>query len=179
MPKNQRQGKAEIWSDEQFEQLLTTLSPHSRSVVAICYYCCCRVSEARQLRAEDLVNGCIVFRRATTKTKTSREVDIHPRLAELLATADLPTQGYLFPGRDRDKPITRQAIDLALRKACDYLGYQGFSTHSGRRSAATRMGNQGIPLHVIQAVGGWVSLDALQRYLGVTKEQKKEAIAKL
>jgi hypothetical protein len=57
------------------------------------------VHEARQLRAEDPVNGCVVFRRATTKTKASLDADIHPRLAELLATADLPAQGYLFSGR--------------------------------------------------------------------------------
>jgi len=124
------------------------------------------------------VGDRIVFRKRTTKTKQTREVAIHPRLAEILAAA-LPARGYLFPGRDGKKPMTRQAADQALRNVCDYLGLQGFSTHFNRRTAATRLNNQGVPLRVIQKIGGWASLAALQRYLEVSDEQMDEAIGKL
>jgi len=36
-----------------------------------------------------------------------------------------------------------------------------------------------VPLRVIQKIGGWASLAALQRYLEVSDEQMDEAIAKL
>jgi integrase/recombinase XerD len=150
----------------------------ARAVFSICYFTCCRVSEALQLQREDLVGDRIVFRKRTTKTKQTREVAIHPRLAEILAAA-LPARGYLFPGRDGKKPMTRQAADQALRNVCDYLGLQGFSTHFNRRTAATRLNNQGVPLRVIQKIGGWASLAALQRYLEVSDEQMDEAIGKL
>ena len=179
MPKNNRNGQAEIWNDHQFEAVMLELSPKMRAVFSICYFTCCRVSEALQLEASDMVGDRIVFRKRTTKTKQTREVAIHPRLAEILATAALPSRGYLFPGRDGQKRMTRQAADQALRIACDYLGLQGFSTHSNRRTAATRLNNQGVPLRVIQKIGGWTNLAALQRYLEVSDEQMDEAIAKL
>jgi integrase/recombinase XerD len=179
MPKNNRNGQAEIWNDQQFEAVMTELSPKMRAVFAICYFTCCRVSEALHLEGSDIVGDRIVFRRRTTKTKQTREVAIHPRLAEILAAAALPSRGYLFPGRDGQKRMTRQAADRALREVCDYLGLQGFSTHSNRRTAATRLNNQGVPLRVIQKIGGWTSLAALQRYLEVSDEQMDEAIGKL
>ncbi|MBE9157051.1 tyrosine-type recombinase/integrase [Nodosilinea sp. LEGE 06152] len=89
-----------------------------RSLFSICYYTGCRVSEARQLRAEDVVGETLVLRKATTKTKRTRAVPIHPKLKAVLAAAELPGQGYLFPGRSGQGPITRQACDLALRKDC-------------------------------------------------------------
>jgi integrase/recombinase XerD len=91
----------------------------------------------------------------------------------------LPSSGYLFPGRGKQGHLTRQAADHALRQVCDRLGLPGFSTHSNRRTAATRLNNAGVPLRVIQQIGGWSSLAALQRYLEVTPEQMDEAIGRL
>lgn len=179
MPKNNRNGQADIWSEEQFEEVLNELSPKLGCLLSICYYTSCRIGEALQLTAEDVVGDRLVFRRATTKTRKTREVKIHPRLAAVMAQADLPQSGYLFPGRGKKGHLTRQAVDHALREACDYLGFKGFSTHSSRRTAATRLNNAGVPLRVIQQIGGWSSLAALQRYLEVTPDQVEEAIAKL
>jgi integrase/recombinase XerD len=179
MPKNNRQDQSEIWTDAQFEAVMNELSPQMRSLFSICYYTCCRISEARQLQASDIVGDRLVFKKQTTKTQKTRSVAINSKLAQTLAQSDLPKSGYLFPGRDGTKPITRQAADLALRKACDYLGLKGFSTHSNRRTAATRLNNQGVPLRTIQKIGGWASLAVLQRYLEVSDEQMDEAIGKL
>lgn len=179
MPKNSRNGQAEIWSEEQFEQVMRELSPKMRCLFSICYYTSCRVSEALQLKAEDIVGERLVLRRATTKTKRTREVNIHPKLAEVMVKADLPSSGYLFPGRGKRGHLTRQAADHALRSVCEGLGLKGFSTHSNRRTAATRLNNAGVPLRVIQQIGGWSSLAALQRYLEVTPDQVEEAISKL
>ncbi|MBD2108180.1 tyrosine-type recombinase/integrase [Nodosilinea sp. FACHB-13] len=111
-----------------------------RSLFSIYYYTGCRVSEARQLRAEEVVGNTLVLRKATTKTQRTRAVPIHPKLKAVLATADLPDGDYLFPGRSGEQPITQQACDLALRKACDRLGLRGYSTHSNRRTWATQLG---------------------------------------
>lgn len=179
MPKNYRNGQAEIWSEDQFEQVMNELSPKMRCLFSICYYTSCRISEALQLKAEDVVGDRLVFSRSTTKTKRTREVKIHPKLAAMLAQAELPSSGYLFPGRGKKGYLTRQAADHALRSVCDSLALKGFSTHSSRRTAATRLNNAGVPLRVIQQIGGWSSLAALQRYLEVTPEQVEEAIGKL
>ena len=108
MPKNSRNGQAEIW-DEQLDEVMADLSPKMRAIFSICRYAGCRISEARQLKAADLVGDCIVFRKATTKGKATRQVNIHSALKEVLAEVGLPTTGYLFPGRSGERPITRQA----------------------------------------------------------------------
>lgn len=180
MPKNARHGQAHIWTDEQWQQVSAELLPHMRALFSICYYTGCRVSEARKLRASDLTEGAIVFRKSTTKTQKTRTVPIHSKLAEVLEQVDLPEQGLLFPSpRNAERPISRQAADKALRKACDFLGFKGFSTHSNRRSMATTLHNKGIPLRVIQEIGGWTDLKALQRYLEVSPEQVERAISQL
>jgi integrase/recombinase XerD len=179
MPKHDRHDQAEIWSEDQFEQVMGELSATMRALFSICYYTGCRVSEARQLKAEDLVGNTLVFRKATTKTKRTRSVPIHLRLRATLDAAQLPRSGYLFPGRSGQQPITRQACDLALRKACDRLGLRGYSTHSNRRTWATRLDKAGVRLKTIQDLGGWSSMAALQRYLEVSEEEKVSAIGRL
>ena len=178
MPKNNRNGQAEIWSDEILDKVMAELSPSMKVLFSVCRFTGCRVSEVRQLQADDLVNDCIVFRKTTTKGQQTRQVPMHSELQGVLAESELPTTGYLFPGRG-DAPISRQACDKALRAACDRLGFDGFSTHSFRRTALTRMSNAGVPLRVIQEISGHRSLQELQRYLEVTDAQVEGAIATL
>lgn len=178
MPKRDRNDQADIWTPEQFEAVMAELRPNMRAIFAICYYCGCRVSEARQLTAEDIMGSSILFRKTNTKTKRTRQVPMSDKLKAILEEAELPTSGYLFPGRS-GSPITRQACDKALRQVCDLLGLQGFSTHSNRRTFATRLDRQGVRLKVIQSLGGWESMQALQRYLDVSEEEKVSAISQL
>ncbi|WP_348918542.1 tyrosine-type recombinase/integrase [Adonisia turfae] len=99
-------------------------------------------------------------------------------MALMLEKSGLPVTGYLFPGKRRGC-ITRQAADYALRKACDRLGFEGYSTHSFRRTALTRLSNAGIPLRVIQEISGHKSLTELQKYLAVSPEQVEDAISNI
>ncbi|MEM9487335.1 MAG: site-specific integrase [Cyanobacteria bacterium P01_F01_bin.116] len=178
MPKRDRNGKAEIWTDERLDQLWLELAPRFRALFSICLYTGCRVSEARQLQAEDIIENYIVFRKQTTKAKATRQVKLHPKLRTVLAEIELPSEGYLFPGKFRGC-ITRQTADYALRQACDLLGFRGYSTHSFRRTALTRLSNAGTPLRVIQKISGHASLTELQKYLDVTDDQMEDAIANI
>lgn len=75
--------------------------------------------------------------------------------------------------------MSRQAADKALRQVCDRLELKGVSTHSFRRTAATRLHKNNVPLRVIQKIGGWSSLQALQLYLEVSQEQVEDVISLL
>ncbi len=66
---------------------------------------------------------------ASVLTPEQLEVKISAKLAELIIESRLPKTGYLFPGR-KGGYRTRQSADLALRKACDYIGLKGVSSHS-------------------------------------------------
>jgi integrase/recombinase XerD len=168
--KHQRNGQAETLREDQLETLLKELSPKMRCVFAICYYTSCRVSEALKLEVGDLIGDRIVFRARTTKTKRTREVKVPLRLRAVLGEMKLPTTGYLFPGK-RNGHLTRQAADLALRKACDYCGIKGVSTHSFRRTGITKLHDAGVPLRRIQARTGHVSLGNLALYVDVRQDE--------
>ena len=67
--------------------------------------------------------------------------------------------------------------DKILRDTCKRVKLEGVSTHSFRRTALTMMSSAGIPLRVIQEISGHNDLGTLQRYLEVSPEQKRKAVA--
>ena len=98
-------------------------------------------------------------------------------LAALLAEYQ-PRPGALFPRmRGRSVTLTRFTADKILKAACLSVGLVGVSTHSFRRTALTMMSSAGIPLRVIQEISGHNDLGTLQRYLEVSPEQKRKAVA--
>jgi len=176
--KNNRNGQAEVLTDEQLEELMKVMQPNHQLLFSICYYTSCRVSEALKLERSDIIGDRIVFRARTTKTKTTRDVKIPSKLQAILSRFNLPPTGYLFPGRTNGKHLTRQAADLALRKACDYLSIRGVSSHSFRRSGLTKLYKQGVPLKTLQERTGHIDLGNLAKYLAIGRDEV-DAVAEL
>ncbi|CAK6687313.1 site-specific integrase [Synechococcus sp. CBW1107] len=182
-----RNGKAAALTEEQLDQLLEAApSPRYAALWSIQRWTAARISEALALTWADL-NGVVCFRRANTKTKTTRQVPTSPRLAEALAAyriawtkehGHLPEPGEcLFSAMgSTTQPMTRQAADKALRATCAALGLQGVSTHSFRRSLAQSAVRRGVPLHVVQRVTGHKSLGSLGEYLDASEAEVLEAI---
>jgi integrase/recombinase XerD len=173
-------GQGKILTPEELRRLFTEgfTKERDRALFGICLFTGCRVSEALALQTTDIKGGTLTFRKSTTKGKLkTRVVDIQPGLAQLLA--EYPTSpGALFPGmRGRSLTLTRFMADKILKAACDRIGLVGISTHSFRRTALTMMSSAGIPLRVIQEISGHNDLGTLQRYLEVSPEQKKRAVA--
>lgn len=144
------------------------------------------MSEALALRWGD-INGCVSFRRSTTKTKATRQVPAAAALLKEIAAyrkAWHAEHGHppakdenLFPAAgSTTQPQTRQAADKALRATCAALGLEGVSTHSFRRSLAQSAVRRGVPLHVVQAVTGHKSLGSLGEYLSATEAEVLGAI---
>jgi integrase/recombinase XerD len=91
-----------------------------------------------------------------------------------------PLKGeYLFPGRNGRPHLHPDSASHILRKACQRIELEGVSTHSFRRTALTRLSNEGIPLRVIQQISGHRTLDELYKYLEVEEEQVRGAMSAL
>ena len=186
-----RYGRAEILTNDQISLLFTEglIKPRDRALFAICLYAATRINEACTLLTGDVigfkgVRDKLVIRSVNTKGKRdTREIDIHRRLREYLEAycADNfnPKSPYLFPGRHGRGHIHKGSADLILREVCYRLEFEGVSTHSFRRTALTQMSDAGVPLRHIQAISGHRTLSALERYLGVTDQQKQNAIDSL
>ena len=182
-----RHGKAAALTADQLEALLDAAAPRYRCLFALQRWTAARISEALSLTWADVAGGYVTFRRANTKTKSTRQLQQAPRLQAELATWRLQWQKQygcapkasdaVFPRPDTTTtPQTRQAADLALRKLCAQLGIVGVTVHSFRRTAAQDAVNRGCPLHAVQAMTGHKRLDSLGEYLAATPEQVMEAI---
>lgn len=173
-------GQGKILTPDELRLLFSSglLTERDRALFGICLFTGCRVSEALALQTSDIRGGTLTFRKSTTKGKLkTRVVDIQPGLVQLLAEYQ-PSPGPLFPGmRGRSLTLTRFTADKILKAACDRVGLFGVSTHSFRRTALTMMSSAGIPLRVIQEISGHNDLGTLQRYLEVSPEQKRKAVA--
>lgn len=185
-----RYGKAETLTSEQISLLFTQafVKPRDRALFGICLYAACRINEACTLLRGDViglkgVRSKLVIRSYNTKGKQdTREIQVHPKLMEFLTEYSQQLKGsnpYLFPGRHGLGHIHKASADRILRDACKCVGIEGVSTHSFRRTALTWMSDAGVPLRHIQSISGHRTLAALERYLGVTDQQKQNAISTL
>ena len=178
--KTNRNGKAAILTEEQFSALLEAApSPTHATLWLLQRKTAARISEALQLRWCD-VDGCITFRKETTKTKTTRQIPIDADLLAALAAlrpADAGHADYIFhAATSTTQAMSRQAADKALRATCSKLGFKGVSTHSFRRTTATNLA-QHFALHEVASFTGHQSLSALQHYLQADPTKLKEMTA--
>ena len=187
MAKVDRNGRAATLSDDELEALLEAApSPRYRCLWAIQRWTAGRIGESLALRWGDL-NGVVTYRKATTKTKATRQVPTAPRLTEEIEAyrkAWAQEHGHtpskeevLFPALgSTTTPQSRQAADTALRQTCSRLGLEGVSTHSFRRSLATAAVRRGVALNVVQRITGHKSLGSLGHYLEADESEVLAAI---
>ena len=183
-----RFGKAEVLTPDQINLLFNQgfVKPRDLALFGICLYAACRINEACTLFTRDVfgnngVRPVLLLRSFNTKGKRdTREIQIHPTLRRYLEEYDPNLRkDYLFPGRHGRGHIHKASADKILREAFHKVGIEGASTHSFRRTALTRMSDAGVPLRHIQSISGHRTLASLERYLGVTDQQKQNAIATL
>ena len=182
-----RHGSATTLTAEQLDQLLDAApSPRYRALWSIQRWTAGRIGECLALTWGDL-NGVVTFRKANTKTKTTRQVPTTPRLAsalEVYRSAWTAEHGHaparneaLFPAKgSTHMPMSRQAADKALRQTCEALGLEGVSTHSFRRSFATGALRRGVDLPTIQRVTGHKNLGSLGHYIDIDEADVMAAI---
>lgn len=86
---------------------------------------------------------------------------------------------YIFSGRG-GKPVSNQAFNAALHKACKALGWDTCATaHSLRHSGATHLLEEGADIREIQEVLRHKSIKTTSRYLHVSHPRRKELYARL
>ena len=87
------------------------------------------------------------------------------------------SRDFLFVGRWGNEPLTRQWGHKCWHKAIKGAGLKaGTSTHTPRRSLATRMHSKGIGLKTIASFTGHQSLDQLSTYISVDLKEKMKAL---
>jgi integrase/recombinase XerD len=187
-----RFGKAEILTPQEITLLFSEgfVKPRDRAIFGVCLYAAARINESCTLQRGDVIGTRgirpkLIIRAYNTKGgQDTREIQVHPKLKEFLESYSIELKGrnpHLFPGRHGLGHIHKASADRILREALRRvdLDERGISTHSFRRTALTWMSDASVPLRHIQSISGHRSLAALERYLGVTEQQKENAISTL
>ena len=178
-----RSGKAKVLSQDERDVIKSHLPEKYRLIAEILYWSAGRIGEVLSIRVRNLVpaTGMVILERQTTKTKTTREVYLPPELMNALIRRanglqlkettsfffnQSPTQSTQFT-----RPLSSQSFDKELRRVCDWNGLSGISSHSFRRTQLTELYRDGWSLREIQHISGHRSLQSLQEYLDVDKEE--------
>lgn len=135
-----------------------------------------RISDIVKLRLCDIVRDGDRYRLEITEQKTGKK---------RIFTVPLVIQQYIenyclrnsIKPTDRIFPIGERAVQKQLAIVCDYLGYEGISTHSFRKWYATEIyKNNGYDIALVQRLLQHSSSSVTQRYIGIEPELIERAI---
>ena len=186
MGKTNRKGKSKVLDTIQLDELIQNLPlKHHKLIASICRNTACRISEACQLKWEDLrpdnYYPAIYFPKEITKGKLKpREIPINQELLnELmeyknecshLKAENTSPNCYVFKSRNPNEHFSVRGFQHALKAAIARTNLQGASSHSFRRTSLTTAHNAGVPTRHLMAVSGHASMDTLAGYLEVKDE---------
>lgn len=135
-----------------------------------------RISDVLQLRLCDIVRDGDRYRLEIIEQKTGKS---------RVFTVPLIIQQYIenyclrngIGKKDLIFPITERAIQKQLHIVCDYLGYEGISTHSFRKWYATEIYKaNGYDIALVQRLLQHSSAAVTQRYIGIEPQRIEAAI---
>ena len=135
-----------------------------------------RISDIVKLRPCDIVRDGDRYRLEIVEQKTGkRRVFTVPLvIAQYIENYCLRKK---IRSTDRIFPITERAVQKQLAIVCDYLGFEGISTHSFRKWYATEIYKaNGYDIALVQRLLQHSSASTTQRYIGIEPQRIEEAI---
>jgi integrase len=118
------------------------------SLFMLLYLTAARLGEALGAKIEDIDLESCVWYLPMTKSGKAAHVCLSSAAVELLREViGKRKTGYLFPGKDPAKPMTRPA--KAFERICARAGIDGFTIHDLRRNWASLAVNAGVPLYTV------------------------------
>jgi integrase/recombinase XerD len=142
-----------------------------RVILTTCYAAGLRISEAIHLKPSHIDSQRMVVRVEQGKGQKDRYVMLSPKLLDTLRSywrATHPENGWLFPGDISGRPITKDAVENACKKARLVSGIgKPISPHSLRHAFAVHLLESGTDVRTIQLLLGHRSLATTAQYLRI------------
>lgn len=177
-PRHRRPRLAKVLREDQVVQVFAALRrPKYRTVLMTCYAAGLRISEACQLRAEDIDSQKMVIRVQYGKGNKQRYTVLSPRLLAALREywkIDRPKE-WLFPGQGASGHVTPSTVRTVFRKACEQVGLgKGCTPHTFRHSFATHLLESNTDLATIQALLGHSTIKTTSTYTHVSTDHVRK-----
>ena len=135
-----------------------------------------RISDVLRLRQCDIVRDGDRYRLEIVEKKTGKRriftvpLVLYQYIENYCLRNNIGRSDIIFP-------ITERTIQKQLHIVCDYLGYEGISTHSFRKWYATEIyKNSGYDIALVQRLLQHSSAATTQRYIGIEPHRIEEAI---
>ncbi|MDJ0675508.1 MAG: site-specific integrase [Calothrix sp. MO_167.B42] len=189
--KNNRHGKAAILKPQEYANIRKAInSDKYKLLLDIAWFTGERWGAILKLEISDVFDEDgspkqeITFKARTRKanpdgSRRTRQVPIHETLLQVLKNYRVPHgSNFLFPNRNRDKPMALRYADKMLRCAVDRAGLsaKGISTHSTRRTFITQLWRNGADLKTLMNITGHKSIAVLEKYIEADPQRIKTAI---
>jgi len=177
--------KTTALTTEQYVEIITTMKegfcgcrPNERIATALVLEANLglRISDILRLHLADIVRDGDRYRLDIVEQKTGKH---------RVFTVPLVIQQYIenyclrngIKPTDLIFPITERAVQKQIKLVCDYLGYDGISTHSFRKWYATEIyKNNGYDITLVQRLLQHSSAAVTQRYIGLEPQRIEQAI---
>jgi integrase/recombinase XerD len=195
--------QARTLTDKELKRLLALIATRryaerDRAMVLLTHLAGMRIGEVAALTVGDVLdrNGDIVpeinLAAHQTKGSNSRTVVLSSRMRqELMDYMDWYQSSYRGKQSqqlDRALPLfpTQKRSGFTANTACYHLfmlyrdaGFDGASSHSGRRSFLTNLSQKAVPLKVMMELAGHRQAQTTMRYVSVTPDMKRAAVEQL
>ncbi|MBB5539727.1 tyrosine-type recombinase/integrase [Rhizobium giardinii] len=157
--------------DEIVRFLEAVPSLRTRTALTTAYAAGLRASEAVHLKVRDIDGERGIIRVEHGKGGKDRNVMLSAQLLAILRVywRLARPEVWLFPGRDKTKPIDVQVLYSACRSACTAAGIdKRVTVHTLRHSFATHLLESGTDIRIIQVLLGHNNLSTTARYTKVS-----------
>ena len=170
---------------EQYREIITTMKeggagfrPNERVATALVLEgnLGIRISDIVRLRLSDIVMDGNRYRLSITEQKTGKQrvftvpLVIYQYIENYCLRNGIGRNDLMFP-------LSTRAIQKQLAIVCEYLGYEGISTHSFRKWYATEIyKNNGYDIALVQRLLQHSSAAVTQRYIGIEPQRIEKAI---
>ena len=135
-----------------------------------------RISDIVKLHLSDIISDGGRYRLSITEQKTGKQrvftvpLVIYQYMENYCLRNGIGRNDLMFP-------VTTRAIQKQLALVCEYLGYEGISTHSFRKWYATEIyRNNGFDIALVQRLLQHSSAAVTQRYIGIEPQRIEKAI---
>jgi len=182
-PRHRRPRLAEVLRQDQIVQLFAALRrPKYRAILMTCYAAGLRISEACQLRVEDIDSRRMVIRVQYGKGNKQRYTVLSQRLLVVLREywkIDRP-RFWLFPGRGASGYVAPATVRGVFRRAREEVGLGKRCTpHTLRHSFATHLLETGTDVLILQALLGHSTIKTTSTYAHVRTDHIRKVVSPL
>jgi integrase len=164
------------WSEAEIAQFEEKhpVGTQARLAFALLLYTGQRPADVLSMGRQHVRDGFIHLRQQ--KTGAALEIEVHPVLAEILATVS--SGQMIFVTTVRGVPFASSStFGHWFREHCDAAGLPHCTAHGLRKAAARRLAEVGCTEHEIAAITGHASLQEVARYTKAASQKRLASAA--